>query len=483
MVDRDGHALGGGVQLPAGRSRDPGRAAAGVGRPDRRLLERGARRGRRSRSAAAGRGVGDDGARLARLSRRARRRAPRSRSPTSCRRASPSSMPAPPADADGVLRVNGGRVLNVTAVAPTFAEAQRLSREAAEADRVRGQDLPARHRVARGAPGWRRAAGCRRSRRVDFRAHARASRSRNHRPRHPPRPRRPPLRPGLAEPRRRPARRDPPPAAPAAAAARRSGGLPPGQARRARARRAPAGRAAGHDRLAGGPRPAAHGRGGAVRGAPRAARRRPRAGLPRRPPHRARCCCSTPAVGRATPRRSAPSRSTPEFTAERLGARARALAAGGEEGDHGPAAPRRRGQHLRQRGAVRGRDRPVEAGAAAHARTTTAGCTPRSGASWPRRSPPTARPCGTTAPAPASRATSSSSSWSTAARASRAGAAAPGSPAPTRSTPASPSSATAASREPRPPGAARRPAPRRPTSTSSASGCARWPRTGRRSTG
>ena len=35
-------------------------------------------------------------------------------------------------DASGVLRVNGGRVLNVTAVAPTFAEAQRRSREAAE---------------------------------------------------------------------------------------------------------------------------------------------------------------------------------------------------------------------------------------------------------------------------------------------------------------------------------------------------------------
>jgi len=34
-------------------------------------------------------------------------------------------------DGSGTLRVAGGRVLNVTAVAPTFAEAQRLSREAA----------------------------------------------------------------------------------------------------------------------------------------------------------------------------------------------------------------------------------------------------------------------------------------------------------------------------------------------------------------
>ena len=46
MVDRGGNAVGGGVQLPAGRSRDPGRAAAGRRRPDRLLLEGGARRGR-----------------------------------------------------------------------------------------------------------------------------------------------------------------------------------------------------------------------------------------------------------------------------------------------------------------------------------------------------------------------------------------------------------------------------------------------------
>ena len=54
-------------------------------------------------------------------------------------------------DAGGVLRVNGGRVLNVTAVAPTFAEAQRLSREAAEAIRFDGK-------VYRRDIGWREAA-------------------------------------------------------------------------------------------------------------------------------------------------------------------------------------------------------------------------------------------------------------------------------------------------------------------------------------
>ena len=51
---------------------------------------------------------------------------------------------------DGILRVNGGRVLNVTAVAPTFAEAQRLSRETAEAVEYDGK-------VFRRDIGWREA--------------------------------------------------------------------------------------------------------------------------------------------------------------------------------------------------------------------------------------------------------------------------------------------------------------------------------------
>ncbi|HEU4474903.1 MAG TPA: phosphoribosylglycinamide synthetase C domain-containing protein, partial [Gemmatimonadales bacterium] len=54
-------------------------------------------------------------------------------------------------NADGVLRANGGRVLNVTAVAGNFAEAQRLSREAAEAIRYEGK-------VYRRDIGWREAA-------------------------------------------------------------------------------------------------------------------------------------------------------------------------------------------------------------------------------------------------------------------------------------------------------------------------------------
>lgn len=53
-------------------------------------------------------------------------------------------------DADGVLRVAGGRVLNVTAVAGSFAEAQARSREGAEAVQFEGK-------VFRGDIGWREA--------------------------------------------------------------------------------------------------------------------------------------------------------------------------------------------------------------------------------------------------------------------------------------------------------------------------------------
>jgi len=54
-------------------------------------------------------------------------------------------------DDAGMLRVAGGRVLNVTAVAPTFAEAQRMSREAAERITFAGKTF-------RGDIGWREAA-------------------------------------------------------------------------------------------------------------------------------------------------------------------------------------------------------------------------------------------------------------------------------------------------------------------------------------
>ncbi|MEP7226586.1 MAG: phosphoribosylamine--glycine ligase [Gemmatimonadales bacterium] len=52
---------------------------------------------------------------------------------------------------DGVLRTNGGRVLTVTAVAASFTEAQRLSRDAAEAIRFEGK-------IFRRDIGWREAA-------------------------------------------------------------------------------------------------------------------------------------------------------------------------------------------------------------------------------------------------------------------------------------------------------------------------------------
>jgi phosphoribosylamine--glycine ligase len=53
-------------------------------------------------------------------------------------------------DSGGVLRSAGGRVLNVTAVASTFAGAQTLSREGAEAVEFEGK-------VFRGDIGWREA--------------------------------------------------------------------------------------------------------------------------------------------------------------------------------------------------------------------------------------------------------------------------------------------------------------------------------------
>ncbi len=53
-------------------------------------------------------------------------------------------------DAEGVLRVSGGRVLNVTAVAPTFAAAQALSRAGAEAIGFEGK-------LWRRDIGWREA--------------------------------------------------------------------------------------------------------------------------------------------------------------------------------------------------------------------------------------------------------------------------------------------------------------------------------------
>ncbi|HWA56028.1 MAG TPA: phosphoribosylamine--glycine ligase [Gemmatimonadales bacterium] len=53
-------------------------------------------------------------------------------------------------DETGVLRVSGGRVLNVTAVAPRFSEAQGMSRAAAESIQYAG-------RIFRGDIGWREA--------------------------------------------------------------------------------------------------------------------------------------------------------------------------------------------------------------------------------------------------------------------------------------------------------------------------------------
>ena len=226
--------------------------------------------------------------------------------------------------------------------------------------------------------------------------------------------------------------------------------VPPCQARGHRYRHPPARGAARDDRSLVVHDRAARRRRASLCRARAAARRRPRAGLPRRPPVRHAAPPGRAAAGSATTARSAPSRSTRLYR-RRLGERFGRSRAGGQEGAHGPAAPRGRREHLRQRGAVRGGIDPSKP-----ARQLTPDDHRRLHAEIRRgfsrrRSGPMAPPYATTAPAPASRAISSSSCWCTAARASPAAAAAPASPARTRSTHASPSSAIAASREPAPP--------------------------------
>ncbi len=53
---------------------------------------------------------------------------------------------------DGRLIANGGRVLNVTALGRTVAEARERAYAAVERDRLAGGLLPPRHRLARARP-------------------------------------------------------------------------------------------------------------------------------------------------------------------------------------------------------------------------------------------------------------------------------------------------------------------------------------------
>ena len=55
--------------------------------------------------------------------------------------------------ADGRLLADGGRVLNVTALGATVAEAQQRAYAAVDRDRLAGRLLPPRHRLARGGTG------------------------------------------------------------------------------------------------------------------------------------------------------------------------------------------------------------------------------------------------------------------------------------------------------------------------------------------
>ena len=110
---------------------------------------RGARASRRSPGAPATASVTTVLA-VARISRRSRRRAPRSPSPPSFPQGVTVFHAGTARGADGVLRVNGGRVLNVTAVAPTLRRGAAPEPRDRRGDRVRGQGLPPGHRLARG---------------------------------------------------------------------------------------------------------------------------------------------------------------------------------------------------------------------------------------------------------------------------------------------------------------------------------------------
>jgi phosphoribosylamine--glycine ligase len=125
------HALGGRIQLSPGRPGDAGGAAARTRRADGVARAHRAWRGpvaARHRHGGVRRHDGAGGARL----------------PDTPEKGAaitiPTTLPegvtvfhaGTKRDADGILRVNGGRVLNVTAVAGSFAEAQSRSRTAAE---------------------------------------------------------------------------------------------------------------------------------------------------------------------------------------------------------------------------------------------------------------------------------------------------------------------------------------------------------------
>ena len=150
MIDPAGEPVGGRVQLPSGRSRGPGGAAPGLRRAHRRLSAGGAREATVSPGKM-------PAARRSRPSSRPgatpmRRKEERtSRSRMSCPTASRSSTPERRETVAGGSGRAEDRVLTVTAVAASFTEAQRLSREAAEAVRFEGK-------IFRRDIGWREAA-------------------------------------------------------------------------------------------------------------------------------------------------------------------------------------------------------------------------------------------------------------------------------------------------------------------------------------
>ena len=116
-------------------------------------------------------------------------------------------------------------------------------------------------------------------------------------------------------------------------------------------------------------------RGGQLRRPPRPARRRPGAGLPRRAPSGHNSVARRKGLGRLR-RRPGPGTPRPRTHARALRRHHGVVETGDQEGADGPAEDRRRRQHLRERGALRGGHRPVQAGVTTHAPRLTTSARP-----------------------------------------------------------------------------------------------------------
>ena len=152
MITRDGSEAHR-IQCPLRRSRMPGADDAAEGRPAGPAGGRGRRPACAYVGALARRCGADRGHGGGRLSRHAAERARQSGAWTRPRRAGAEIFHAGTAERDGGIVANGGRVLNVTAMAKTVTQARREGLCGGRPDRLAGRVLPPRHRLAGGRAG------------------------------------------------------------------------------------------------------------------------------------------------------------------------------------------------------------------------------------------------------------------------------------------------------------------------------------------